>query len=152
MGQTWAEGGVCRGIDDGVRLGTIRIQFHTLNSSLIMSTSETPPVAPVTEDRTIAILAYITILGFIIAIVMHNGKKTRIGSFHLRQALGLFITGFVCTPLFIIPVLNLLMIPVLMIAFFVLWIIGVIAAVNGQEKPVPVVGEYYQKWFAGAFV
>ena len=37
------------------------------------------------------------------------------------------------------------------LGFFILWIMGLIAAVNGQQKPMPVVGEYYQKWFAGAF-
>ena len=110
-----------------------------------------PPLTPVVEDRTVAILSYITLLGFIIAIVMHNGKKTKIGSYHLRQVLGLFITGFVCFPLFIIPFLNLLLIPLLFIGFFILWIFGILAAVNGQEKPIPVLGAYYQKWFAGAF-
>lgn len=50
-----------------------------------MSTTETPPpVAGTTEDRTVAILAYITIIGFIIAIVMHSSKKTAIGTYHLR--------------------------------------------------------------------
>jgi hypothetical protein len=28
---------------------------------------------------------------------------------------------------------------------------GFIAAVNGQMKPMPVVGELYQKWFGTAF-
>jgi uncharacterized membrane protein len=112
-----------------------------------------------TEDRTVAILTYITIVGFIIAIVMHSGKKTALGAFHLRQGLGLFLTGLViwipCLIISFIPFVNLLMIvvwPVLGISLFVLWILGLIAAVNGQQKPLPVVGEYYQKWFANAFV
>ena len=123
-----------------------------------MSTSpETPP--PVTEDRTVAILTYITIIGFIIAIVMHSSKKTPLGAFHLRQGLGLFVTGLViwlpCVILSLIPFVNLLMVlvwPLVGISLFVLWIMGLIAAVNGQQKLLPVVGEYYQKWFAGAFV
>ena len=123
-----------------------------------MSTSpETPP--PVTEDRTVAILTYITIIGFIIAIVMHSSKKTPLGAFHLRQGLGLFVTGLViwlpCVILSLIPFVNLQMVlvwPLVGISLFVLWIMGLIAAVNGQQKLLPVVGEYYQKWFAGAFV
>jgi uncharacterized membrane protein len=122
-----------------------------------MST-ETPPTAPVVEDRTVAILSYITIIGFIIAIVMHNGKKTALGAFHLRQVLGMFVTGVVaiipCMVIAVIPFVNLLMIviwPVLMIGFFVLWIMGLIAGAKGEKKPVPVLGEHYQKWFAGAF-
>lgn len=123
-----------------------------------MSTSpETPP--PATEDRTVAILTYITIIGFIIAIVMHSSKKTPLGAFHLRQGLGLLVTGLViwlpCVILSMIPFVNLLMVlvwPLVGISLFVLWIMGLIAAVNGQQKLLPVVGEYYQKWFAGAFV
>lgn len=132
-----------------------------------MSTNpETPPAAPpppppaaaATEDRTIAILSYITLIGFIIALVMHGSKKTALGAFHLRQTLGLFITGLVvwfpCLIISLIPFVNLLMIvvwPLVGLSLFVLWIMGLIAAVNGQQKPLPVVGAHYQKWFANAF-
>jgi uncharacterized membrane protein len=124
-----------------------------------MSTDTPPPAAATTEDRTVAILAYITLIGFIIAIVMHSSKKTPLGAFHLRQVLGLFVTGLViwipCIILSLIPFVNFLMIlvwPALGISLFVLWVMGLIAAVNGQQKLMPVVGEHYQKWFAGAFV
>lgn len=117
-----------------------------------------PATAPTTEDRTVAILTYITIIGFIIAIVMHSSKKTALGAFHLRQGLGLFITGLVIwlpgMIISFIPVINFLMVlvwPLVGISLFVLWIMGLVAAVNGQQKPMPVVGEHYQKWFAGAF-
>ena len=33
----------------------------------------------------------------------------------------------------------------------VLWVMGLIAAINGERKPMPVVGEMYQKWFGNAF-
>jgi uncharacterized membrane protein len=124
------------------------------------TTPDTPPpaAAPAKEDTTVAILAYITIIGFVIAIVMHSSKKTAIGAYHLRQALGLFITALVvwipCAILAMIPLVNVLMLlvtPVLAIGLFVLWIMGLIAAANGQQKPMPLVGEHYQKWFATAF-
>lgn len=122
--------------------------------------SDTPPPVAVssTEDRTVAILAYITIIGFIIAIVMHSSKKTALGTYHLRQTLGLFITAvvawFASMIIAFIPFVNLIMVllgPAMAIALFVLWIMGLIAAVNGQQKPIPVLGEHYVKWFAGAF-
>ncbi len=124
------------------------------------TTPETPPpaAASATEDRTVAILTYITIIGFIIAIVMHSSKKSALGAFHLRQGLGLFITCIVIwipgVIISFIPGINLLMVllwPLVGISLFVLWIMGLIAAVNGQQKPMPVVGVHYQKWFAGAF-
>ena len=123
------------------------------------TTPETPaPAAIAKEDSTVALLAYITIIGFIIAIVMHSSKKTALGAFHLRQMLGLVVTGFViwipCAIISMIPMVNLIMVllgPAILIAMFVFWVMGFIAAINGQQKPVPLVGEYYQKWFANAF-
>ena len=123
------------------------------------TTPESPaPAAPAKEDTTVALLAYITIIGFIIAIVMHSSKKTALGAYHLRQMLGLIITGFViwipCIIISMIPMVNLIMFllgPAVMIGLFVLWVMGLIAAINGQQKPLPVVGEHYQKWFANAF-
>jgi uncharacterized membrane protein len=123
-----------------------------------MSTTGIPPAAPVAEDRTVAILSYITAVGFIIALVMHGSKKTALGSFHLRQALGLFITavafwvpGLIVT---FIPFVNFIMIlvwPLFGLSLLVMLIMGFVAAANGQMKPVPVMGGHYQKWFGGAF-
>lgn len=108
-----------------------------------------PDGAP--EDRTVAILAYITLIGFIIAIVMHSSNKTALGSYHLRQCLGLFITIFVASFILVIPILGWLIFPILMIGMFFLWLMGLMAAVKGEQKPMPFVGEKYQEWFAGAF-
>lgn len=118
-----------------------------------------PATAPATEDRTVAILAYITIIGFIIAIVMHSSKKTALGAYHLRQTLGLFITAVVawigCMIIAFVPLVNLIMVlvgPLVALGLFVLWIMGLINAVNGRQQPLPLLGEQYVKWFAGAFV
>ena len=123
-----------------------------------MSTSETPPVTPVTpvtEDRTVAILAYITLIGFIIAIVLHSNKKTALGAFHLRQVLGLFVTGVafgLCAIILaFIPIIGWLAIALGWLSMLVMVIMGLIGAATGQRKPVPVLGEHYQKWFANAF-
>ena len=114
------------------------------------------PATPATEDRTIAILSYLTIIGFIVALVMHSSKKTALGSFHLRQTLGLIVSGLVLgvagIVLAFIPILGWLALMAAWIGFLVLWLLGLIAAASGQQKPVPVMGEHYQKWFASAFV
>jgi uncharacterized membrane protein len=130
--------------------------------SLTSNPSETPPPPPplgtpgvVTEDRTVAVLAYITIIGFIIAIVIHSSKKTALGAFHLRQCLGLIVTGLVtwvaCIILAFIPILGWLAIIVAWIGFFVMWLMGLIAAASGQQKPMPILGAKYQQWFSGTF-
>ena len=94
---------------------------------------------------------------------MHGNNKTQLGAFHLRQSLGLLLTaiagvivlmvvGFV---LAFIPVLGWLLIPLLWLSFgaamLVLSILGFLAALNRQVKPVPVVGALYQSMLAKAF-
>jgi uncharacterized membrane protein len=116
--------------------------------------AQTPPPAA-GEDKTVAIISYITLIGFIAAIVIHNGKKTKLGAFHLRQVLGLMLTGvglMVCNIILaFIPYVGRLASSALCIGMLVLWVMGLIAAVNGQMKPMPVVGPLYQKWFGTTF-
>jgi len=106
------------------------------------SSSAAPPVST-TEDKTVAILSYITLIGFIVAIVMHSNKKTQLGAFHLRQTLGIII----CSLPVIIPFLGWIW----GIFVFVIWVMGLISATKGEMKPVPLVGGLFQKWFGGAF-
>jgi hypothetical protein len=103
-----------------------------------------PPAAqPQGEDKTVAIIAYLTLIGFIVAIIMHQNKKTKLGAYHLRQMLGLVL----CSLVTIIPILGLL----IFLGVFVLWIFGFLAALKGEMKPVPVLGAQFQKWFGTAF-
>lgn len=114
------------------------------------------PVSPVsTEDKSTAIISYITLVGFIVAIIIHSNKKTRIGAYHLRQSLGLILTavalmigGFI---LAFIPFVGWLVSLAAWIGLLVLWVMGLMAAVNGEFKPVPLLGENFQKWFGNAF-
>jgi len=118
-----------------------------------MSTPVTPvtPVASSTEDRTVAILAYLTIIGFIIALVIQGGKKSRLGAFHLRQMLGLILAGLIGSALSIVPLLGWLASTLVWLGLIVLWILGFIAALNREFKPVPLLGTYFQQWLGNAF-
>ena len=115
----------------------------------------TPPAAPVAEDRTVAILSYITLIGFIVAIVIHSNKKTQLGAFHLRQVLGLIVSGVafgICAiVLAFIPILGWLLIMAGWITMLVFVVMGFISAATGQMKPVPLIGDKFQTWFANAF-
>lgn len=120
-----------------------------------------PPSVPV-EDKTVAILSYLTLIGFIVALVLNNGeKKNRLGQYHLRQALGLMILhlgGMVAFFILAFVFRGKILGGVLalgsngyFICLLILFIIGLIDALNGREKPVPVVGELIQQKLAGAF-
>ena len=114
----------------------------------------TPTPAGAAEDKTVAILAYITLIGFIIAIVLHGQKKTALGAFHLRQMLGIFLTGvaaWIAVMMLMFVVIGVFLAPVVWIMIFVLWIMGLIAAINGEQKPTLLLGKQYQEWFKGVF-
>ncbi len=107
--------------------------------------SESAPV----EDKTIGIIAYITVIGLIIAIIMNQEKKNAFGSYHIRQSLGLFATGIVLALINVIPILGQLIFLVVSLCIFIFAIIGIMNAVNGKEKPLPILGEKYAEWFKG---
>ena len=90
------------------------------------------------KSRLAAILAYITWIGWIIALLIRD-KKDSFTTLHLNQALvaaALEIIGAILVP---IPVLGILGF-VLEIAAGILAIWGLIRAVTGNDKPLPYIG------------
>lgn len=99
-----------------------------------------------TQDKTIAIISYLTLIGLIIAFVMNNDKKELFASFHIRQSLGLTLTSLALSLINIIPILGWI---VSIVGFFVLlymWIVGLLNAINGKYKTVPILGDKYEEW------
>ena len=43
------------------------------------------------NGKTIGIISYLTLIGWIIALVMHSSNKTEQGAYHIRQSLGLIV-------------------------------------------------------------
>lgn len=107
------------------------------------------------KGKTVAILSYITIIGFIIALVMNNDEqnKSDLGVFHMRQALGIHLTAiafsFVQFILLAIPIVGWLANLAITLGILVFWILGLIAAINSEKKAVPILGPVYQNLFAG---
>jgi uncharacterized membrane protein len=108
----------------------------------------------VDNGKTTAIVSYITIIGWLIAyFALHQPKKTSLGSYHLRQTLLLFICAIVFqiinyTITMAIPAIGIIF-SIAGIGFLVLWIMGLMAAINGEEKPMPLIGEKAQELFKG---
>jgi uncharacterized membrane protein len=105
------------------------------------------------DAKTISWVSYITIIGWIIAFVQYGNTnpKSSLATFHLRQSFGIVVTSFVLyfglmILSFAVPFMSLLF-SVVWLVVLVLWILGLIAALNGEEKPVPVLGPMYQQWF-----
>lgn len=105
--------------------------------------------------KTRAIIAHITLIGWIIALVQNQSDKNEDASFYIRQMLGLMIIGVgmqIVTMIFaFIPLLGVLVMIVswiVMLAVFGAWIYSLISAINGQKEPTPFIGGMFQKWFA----
>lgn len=108
------------------------------------------------NSKTIAIVSYITLIGWIIALVMHNGNKSRLGAYHLRQMLGLMIIVIVAQIIAaiiaaIVPAIGTILSGVVGLCTIVFLVLGVLAAANGQEKPLPIIGEFIQQKLAKVF-
>ncbi len=117
-----------------------------------MENTQTNQTIPQKEDNTIAVISYITFIGWIIAAIMFANKKTALGAYHLRDMLGLILTSLVLWLIGLIPFIGAIIYFLGLIFLFVLWLIGLINAINGVMKPLPVVGTIFQKWFATMFV
>lgn len=111
------------------------------------------PQDDVTRGKTIAILSYCTLIGWIIAIILHQSDKTKFGAYHLRQGLGLFIFVFGAVLLVMTLVWALFflwfLVPVIQLTALVFIVLGIVNASGGKTQPLPVVGELSNKMLAG---
>jgi hypothetical protein len=115
------------------------------------------------NGKTAGIISYLTIIGWLIAFfAMHKDSKTELGSYQLRQTLlfhiismvvswilgmifaAIFFSSGLATGWFSIVALNW----IVRIAFFIMWLIGFLGAINGEKKPIPLIGEKAQSVFS----
>ncbi|WBL23751.1 MULTISPECIES: hypothetical protein [unclassified Zunongwangia] len=98
------------------------------------------------DGKTAAITAYITIFGFILAIFFNMENKHKLASFHIRQAFGTHILFYVLGA--IASIFTNFFIPTAFyLVYVVLAIYGLVAAIQGEFRLIPYIGEYFQKWF-----
>ena len=88
--------------------------------------------------KCVAVVSYLTLIGWLIALVIYGNHKSRLSSFHLRQSLGLIITGCLLS---FIPLIGW----ALNLVVFAGWIYGIYYAIKGLEVPVPLLGKLYQQ-------
>lgn len=100
-----------------------------------------------TDGKQTAIIAYITIIGLFIAFIMNNEKKNVFASFHIKQSLGLCITGLVLGIVGMIPILGWIINIIGFILLLYMWIMVLLSAINEKEKPLPFLGEKFEAWF-----
>ncbi len=102
------------------------------------------------SNKAIGIISYITIIGWIIAFVLHktNDDRSAAAGFHIEQSLGLIIVAIALSLLSmilgaIIPFIGLLFFFV-NLGLIVLWVIGLINAIQEKQQPIPLIGPIFQ--------
>ncbi|MBM3439843.1 MAG: DUF4870 domain-containing protein [Bacteroidetes bacterium] len=107
------------------------------------------------DNKTTAWVSYLTLVGWLIAFLQYKNapEKDALVRFHLRQMFGLMVSY--ASVWILSQVMYLGIFPgiwtlqwVLWVALFIFWVMGIVAALNGEEKPVPLVGNLFQQWFA----
>lgn len=98
------------------------------------------------EGKTAAITSYILGIGVFIAMSMNAEDKNSFASFHIRQGLGLTLT-FISLGLIISNFDSMMISAPMWVCISVLWTYGIFSAIKGETRPIPLVGNLYQKWF-----
>ena len=98
------------------------------------------------EGKTTACIAYLTIVGSLIAITMNMEPKNTFARFHIRQAFGIHLlyhglaivltfTGIVQASFW------------LFLLYGILAVYGLMGALNQKKQSIPGIGPFFQKWF-----
>ena len=94
------------------------------------------------NNKTAAIAAYITWIGFIIAICIGD-RSDRYVAHHLNQALVLNIISVLGGVLGVIPLVGNLAASIVSVAVLVFWIMGIYRAATGSTEPLPFIGDIH---------
>ncbi len=89
------------------------------------------------KNKVMAVLAYI--LFFIPLLAAKDSKFAR---FHANQGLVLFLGGIIASVVAVIPVIGWIIAPIAGLIITVLAVIGIINALNGRAKELPVIGKF----------
>jgi len=102
------------------------------------------------DNKTLSMLSYVTLIGWLIAYFVGKEKADNLLKYHLRQSIGLFIVIFVvniCVSIiaFIVPSLGMIISYLVYLVYVILFVIGIINASKELEKPIPIIGKYFEK-------
>lgn len=87
--------------------------------------------------KATGIVAYITLIGWIIAFCTGDREGAKV---HLNNALLLLIVNLINGIILVIPVIGWIVGCVVSIAVLVFWIMGLIWAIQEQDKELPLIG------------
>ena len=94
------------------------------------------------DTKTTSWVSYVTFIGWIIAYVAGDKEGAK---FHLNQSLVIWIAYLIISVggaiLALIPILGWLVLAAAHVFLFVMWIMGLLAAINQEERELPLIGQ-----------
>lgn len=104
------------------------------------------------SSKIIAIVSYLTFVGWIIALIMRQSEQPRsdLSRYHLRQALGLNLLGFVgwIVIAWLSGLLGFwLLLNAFRIVLLIFWVLGIVNAIQEELKPLPFIGQWFEDTF-----
>lgn len=110
-------------------------KFNELNNTA--DTTSEYDAQDIEKNKVMALLAYIIFL-----IPLLAAKDSKFARFHANQGLVLFLGGIIASVVAVIPVIGWIIAPIAGLVITVLAIIGILNALNGRAKELPVIGKF----------
>lgn len=101
------------------------------------------------DAKTKAIISHLFVIGWIIAVIINMSKKEEYASFYIKQNLGIIILGVALRVLSVIPFLGTFLWVIGGLLLFIFWLMSFIWSIQGEMKPIPLLGDKFQAWFKG---
>ncbi len=89
------------------------------------------------KNKIMAVLAYVIFL-----IPLLAAKESKFARFHTNQGLVLFIGAILSSVITVIPLIGWIVAPIAGIAITILAVIGIVNAIGGKAKELPVIGKF----------
>ena len=105
-------------------------------------TSEKVTIVPTDRQKNIAAISYI----FFVIGYFTVEKDSAFVKFHMQQSLTLLVFAIALSVVGIIPILGWLIAFLGGILSLILFIIGIINALGGEEKELPIIGKYAENF------
>lgn len=103
---------------------------------------QTPPSTGENKNA-IAVLCY---LGILVIIPLLMAKDDQFVKYHVKQGLVLLIAFILINVVAIVPILGWLVAMVGWVVGIVLMVIGIVNVLGGKKKPLPIIGQFGDKF------
>ena len=99
------------------------------------------------DDRTLALVAHIPVIGWLIAFFQNQTLKGDLTTFYLRQNLGFYALWVLIWV--IATIISYKLYWILMLALGALWVLSLLGVLSNEKKLTPFMGDMFQQWFKG---